>query len=371
MNAPEDSVVPPIAVALRGVTKRYGRARSSDDDVVAVDDITLEIGDGEFFALLGPSGCGKTTTLRMIAGLDEPTAGSIEVFGDDVAALPAHQRPVNTVFQDYALFPHLDVAANVGFGLKMQKVAKPEIRSRVAEALELVRMSDLGARRPSQLSGGQRQRVALARALVNRPKVLLLDEPLGALDLQLRREMQHELKTLQRELGIAFVFVTHDQEEALSMSDRIAIMDGGRLLQIDTPAGVYERPADRFVAGFVGQTNLLDATVVDAHTICLTNGKRLAIDTDLASGTTVVAILRPERARLQQLDATDMPATTSPFVDGVVDTVTYVGNAIIYGVALDWMRLDVRVENTAAERFEPGDSVRAVWPTGAITLVTN
>ena len=362
----------PIAVAFRGVTKRYGRARrgGTADHVIAVDDISFEVGDGEFFALLGPSGCGKTTTLRMIAGLDEPTSGSIEVFGDDVATRPAHLRPVNTVFQDYALFPHLDVVANVGFGLKMQKVARADIATRVADSLELVRMSDLGSRRPSQLSGGQRQRVALARALVNRPKVLLLDEPLGALDLQLRREMQDELKALQRELGIAFVFVTHDQEEALSMADRIAIMDGGRLLQVDTPAGVYERPADRFVAGFVGQTNLLDATVVDTHTICLTNGQRLAIENDLTEGTPVAAILRPERARLQRLDGDELPTVESPFVDGVVDTATYVGNAIVYSVALDWMRLDVRIENGSTERFEPGDPVRAVWATDALTLVT-
>ncbi len=370
MEAAGESVTGPPAVALRGVTKRYRAAPRDADaaaaDVIAVDDVTLEVGDGEFFALLGPSGCGKTTTLRMIAGLDTPTTGSIEVFGDDVATRPANQRPVNTVFQDYALFPHLDVASNVGFGLKMQKVAKAEIRSRVAESLEMVRMNGFESRRPSQLSGGQRQRVALARALVNRPKVLLLDEPLGALDLQLRREMQTELKSLQRGLGIAFVFVTHDQEEALSMSDRIAIMRGGRLLQVDSPAGVYERPADRFVAGFVGQTNLLDATVVDAHTICLPNGTRLPIDNDLATGTPVGAILRPERAHLRHRTG---PIPPGPCVDGVIDEVVFVGNAIVYRVALDWMHLEVRVENGTTERFEPGDEVRAAWPTDAITLV--
>jgi spermidine/putrescine transport system ATP-binding protein len=372
VNTSNDSATYSPAVALRAVTKRFGgtsRVAGQASDVLAVDRVTLEVGDGEFFALLGPSGCGKTTTLRMIAGLDDPTTGSIEVFGHDVANLPANRRPVNTVFQDYALFPHLDVSANVGFGLKMQKVPRPEIRSRVGEALEMVRMNGLGSRRPSQLSGGQRQRVALARALINRPRVLLLDEPLGALDLQLRREMQHELKTLQRDLGIAFVFVTHDQEEALSMSDRVAIMDGGRLLQVDTPAGVYERPADRFVAGFVGQTNLLDATVVDGHSICLTNGMRLPIDNDLPTGTPVGAILRPERARLQHRDGSAPSSDGAPFVDGVIEDVTYVGSAIIHRVALDWMRLDVRLENGAGERFEPGDAVRATWPADAIALV--
>lgn len=362
---------PAHAVALRGVSKRFEPTTGDADAVVAVDSIDLDIEHGEFFALLGPSGCGKTTTLRMIAGLELPSSGSIEVFGTDVAHQPANRRPVNTVFQDYALFPHLDVAANVGFGLKMQKIPKAEVRLRVGEALEMVRLAGHGSRRPSQISGGQRQRVALARAIVNRPKVLLLDEPLGALDLQLRREMQLELKTLQRELGIAFVFVTHDQEEALSMSDRVGIMNGGRLLQTDTPQGVYERPADRFVAGFVGQTNLLDATTVDSSIICLTNGARVSIDHDFAPGTEVGAILRPERAQLELLDGTDLDGADDDgtFLDGVISDVTYLGNAVVHRVGLDWMSLDVRRENAGGASLGVGDRVRVTWPADAMTLV--
>ena len=237
---------PVPAVTIAGITKRFG-------DVTAVDDIDLVIGDGEFFALLGPSGCGKTTTLRMIAGLDFPTMGSLKIFGDEVGTLPPNKRPVNTVFQAYALFPHMNVADNIAFGLKMQKVDRLERDRRVAEAVGLVQLGGMEGRRPNQLSGGQQQRVALARALVNRPKVLLLDEPLGALDLKLRQEMQLELKALQREVGITFVFVTHDQEEALTMSDRIAVMHEGRLLQVGTPEDIYQRPANRFVADFIGQ----------------------------------------------------------------------------------------------------------------------
>ncbi len=264
--AVNDEHAPPTpAVGLHGLTKRFG-------DVVAVRAIELEIGDGEFFSLLGPSGCGKTTTLRMIAGLEFPTEGSLTIFGQEVGTLPPNKRPVNTVFQNYALFPHLDIHDNVAFGLRMQGVGKKDASRRVGEALEMVRLGEMGTRRPSQLSGGQQQRIALARALVNRPKVLLLDEPLGALDLKLRQEMQGELKSLQRELGITFVFVTHDQEEALTMSDRIGVMHDGDLLQVDPPETIYERPVNRFVADFIGQTNLLEGTVEDADTICLANG---------------------------------------------------------------------------------------------------
>ncbi|MCY3634336.1 MAG: spermidine/putrescine ABC transporter ATP-binding protein, partial [bacterium] len=250
------------AVELTAITKRFG-------SVVAVDNVDLEIADGEFFALLGPSGCGKTTTLRMVAGLEFPTEGSLKIFGNEAGTLPPNKRPVNTVFQDYALFPHMTVEANVAFGLKMQRVAKGEIADRVQEAISLVRLEGLEQRRSQQLSGGQRQRVALARALVNRPKVLLLDEPLGALDLKLRQEMQGELKALQREVGITFVFVTHDQEEALTMADRIGVMNEGELLQVGTPSEIYEHPVNRFVANFIGQTNLLDASVVSNDTVCL------------------------------------------------------------------------------------------------------
>jgi putative spermidine/putrescine transport system ATP-binding protein len=238
------------AVRLRGLTKRYGQ-------VTAVDGIDLDIREGELLTLLGPSGSGKTTTLRMVAGFELPTEGTIHLGGADVTTRPPFERDVNTVFQDYALFPHMDVADNVGYGLRVRKVPRAERRDRVAAALAQVRLERFGGRRPSELSGGQRQRVALARALVNRPRVLLLDEPLGALDRQLRQEMQVELKAIQAEVGITFVVVTHDQEEALTMSDRIAVLRDGRIQQVGAPAEVYERPANPFVAGFIGTSNVL------------------------------------------------------------------------------------------------------------------
>jgi len=238
-------------VRLSGLTKRYG-------DVVAVDGIDLEIGRGEFFTMLGPSGSGKTTTLRMIAGFEVPDAGDVELGGRDVGGVPPYDREVNTVFQDYALFPHMTVAENVEYGLRVRKVSRQDRQRRRREALEMVRLSGMDARKPSELSGGQRQRVALARAIVNRPRVLLLDEPLGALDLKLREQMQVELKTIQSDVAITFVYVTHDQEEALTMSDRIAVFDQGRIEQVGVPAEVYEQPATPFVAGFVGVSNLLE-----------------------------------------------------------------------------------------------------------------
>jgi putative spermidine/putrescine transport system ATP-binding protein len=238
-------------IRLRGVRKTYG-------DVVAVDEIDLEIAHGEFFTMLGPSGSGKTTTLRMIAGFELPDAGTVELAGRDVASLPPYDREVNTVFQDYALFPHMSVAENIEYGMRVRKAGKEERASRREAALEMVRLEGYGDRKTSELSGGQRQRVALARAIVNRPRVLLLDEPLGALDLKLREQMQVELKQIQHEVGITFVYVTHDQEEALTMSDRIAIFNEGRIEQVGTPEDVYERPANRFVAGFVGVSNLLE-----------------------------------------------------------------------------------------------------------------
>jgi putative spermidine/putrescine transport system ATP-binding protein len=236
---------------LRGVTKRFG-------EVVAVDNVNLDVVEGEFFAMLGPSGSGKTTMLRVIAGFELPTAGSILLDGEDVSRLPPFDRDVNTVFQDYALFPHMTVAQNVAYGLRVRRVPKLERNERVAEALATVRLDDFGPRRPNQLSGGQRQRVALARALVNRPAVLLLDEPLGALDAKLREQMQIELKAIQQQVGITFIFVTHDQQEALTMADRIAVFDQGRIEQVGTPVEIYERPTTEFVAGFVGTSNLLD-----------------------------------------------------------------------------------------------------------------
>ncbi|MFN8223896.1 MAG: ABC transporter ATP-binding protein [Gaiellales bacterium] len=248
-------------IRLEQLTKRFA-------DVVAVDAIDLHMPPGEFFTMVGPSGCGKTTTLRMIAGFERPTSGEIQLDGVNVAQVPAHKRNVNTVFQSYALFPHLDVARNVGFGLKYQRCTKEETRKRVGEALELVQMGGLATRKPSQLSGGQQQRVALARALVLRPRVLLLDEPLGALDARLRKDLQVELKALQAELGITFVFVTHDQEEALTMSDRIAVMNGGRVEQAGAPRDIYEEPATEFVADFLGVSNLLDANATGEGATC-------------------------------------------------------------------------------------------------------
>jgi len=236
---------------MSGVTKRYG-------EVAAVDHLDLEIAGGEFFTLLGPSGSGKTTTLRMIAGFEQPDAGAVELGGRDVSALPPYDREVNTVFQDYALFPHMNVGENIEYGMQVKRVGRAERRRRALEALETVRLSGYQDRKPGQLSGGQQQRVALARAIVNRPRVLLLDEPLGALDLKLREQMQIELKAIQAEVGITFVYVTHDQEEALTMSDRIAVFNAGRIEQVGTPSEVYERPANEFVAGFVGTSNLLE-----------------------------------------------------------------------------------------------------------------
>ncbi|HEX6886914.1 MAG TPA: ABC transporter ATP-binding protein [Candidatus Nanopelagicales bacterium] len=242
------------AISVRGLRKVFGHGASA---VVAVDGVDLDVLDGEFLTLLGPSGSGKTTVLRLIAGFELPTEGTIELAGQDVTRTPPFDRPVNTVFQDYALFPHMTVQQNIEYGLRVKKVPKGECRARAAEALAAVRLEGYADRRPSAMSGGQRQRVALARALVNRPQVLLLDEPLGALDLKLREQMQVELKAIQREVGITFVFVTHDQEEALTMSDRIAVFNAGRIEQIGSPAEVYERPATQFVAGFVGTSNLL------------------------------------------------------------------------------------------------------------------
>ena len=287
-------------VELHNVTKRFG-------DYTAVDNLDLEIRDSEFFSLIGPSGCGKTTTLRMIAGFEQPTEGEIFIGGHRVEGVPAHRRPVNTVFQNYALFPHMTVAQNVAFGLEMQKVAAPEIKRRVAEALELVRLPQLADRKPRQLSGGQQQRVALARALVNRPQVLLLDEPLGALDLKLRRAMQIELKHIQSEVGITFIYVTHDQEEAMTMSDRIGIMSEGVLQQVGSPHDVYEKPANRFVADFIGETNFLPATVARLETeedypmVTLQGGVRVLAANeghDLRLDQTITLTIRPERINL-------------------------------------------------------------------------
>ncbi|HEY7016960.1 MAG TPA: ABC transporter ATP-binding protein [Gaiellaceae bacterium] len=282
-------------IRLSGLVKRYG-------DLAAVDGIDLDVRRGEFFTLLGPSGSGKTTTLRLIAGFERPDAGSVELAGTDVSAHPPFARDVNTVFQDYALFPHMSVADNVAYGLRIRKVPRPERTSRVAEALEMVRLPELGGRRPAQLSGGQRQRVALARAIVNRPQVLLLDEPLGALDLKLRQEMQVELKRIQQDVGITFVYVTHDQEEALTMSDRMAVMNGGHVEQAGSPREVYEEPRTSFVAGFLGVSNLLDAEAgPDGGACALRIGGRTfrAEQGATEARGEVKAMIRPERIELE------------------------------------------------------------------------
>ena len=287
-----------VAVELSGVTKRFG-------EFVAVDDLSLDIYEGEFFSLLGPSGCGKTTTLRMIAGFEEPTGGSISVAGEQVQGVPPYRRPVNTVFQSYAIFPHLNVFDNVAFGLRRSGVKGEELNTRVTEACEMVQLSGFEKRKPTMLSGGQQQRVALARALVNRPKVLLLDEPLGALDLKLRKELQLELRTLQHEVGITFVYVTHDQEEALTMSDRIAVMNEGKVQQIADPTTLYELPKNNFVANFIGQTNVFSGVVesVSGERVTLRTSREMRIEAysqegaGVGVGTEVQAAVRPEKIR--------------------------------------------------------------------------
>ena len=328
------------AVRLEGLEKRFG-------DVAAVDGIDLEIADGEFFSMLGPSGSGKTTTLRMIAGFELPTAGRVLLHGHDVTTLAPFERDVNTVFQDYALFPHMSVADNVAYGLVIRRVAKDERNRRVAEALQMVRLEGYDKRKPGQLSGGQRQRVALARALVNRPRVLLLDEPLGALDLKLREEMQVELKAIQQQVGITFIYVTHDQEEALTMSDRIAVFNRGRIEQIGAPADVYERPATRFVAGFVGTSNLLTGEA--ARTIV---GR---------AGTFTV---RPEKIHLASPDTE--PSGDEVAATGRVREVVYVGPDTRYIVRLDaGAELVVTEQNlrtTSSEALaQQGREVRLIW----------
>jgi spermidine/putrescine transport system ATP-binding protein len=286
-----------VAVELSGVTKRFG-------EFVAVDDLSLDIYEGEFFSLLGPSGCGKTTTLRMIAGFEEPTEGGISVDGDPVRGVPPYRRPVNTVFQSYAIFPHLNVFDNVAFGLRRSGVKGEELQKRVTDACEMVQLSGFEKRKPGMLSGGQQQRVALARALVNRPKVLLLDEPLGALDLKLRKEMQLYLKNLQHEVGITFIYVTHDQEEALTMSDRIAVMNEGKVQQVADPPTLYEIPKNRFVADFIGQTNVFSGTVESVSgeriTLLTPSGEKVeatAREVDLEVGAEAHAAVRPEKVR--------------------------------------------------------------------------
>ncbi len=309
------------AIRIDGITKKFG-------DFVAVDNIDLEVSSGEFFSLLGPSGCGKTTMLRMLAGFEVPTSGSIVLNGEPVENVPPHKRNVNMVFQSYALFDHLDVQDNIAFGLKRRKVAKEEIGRRVGDALELVDLSTRATARPNELSGGQRQRVALARALVNKPQVLLLDEPLGALDLKLRRQMQVELKAIQREVGITFVYVTHDQEEALSMSDRIAVMSAGRVIQCASPEEVYEHPSEEFVAGFIGISNLLQGKVesrgqVRVGDVCLPVPD---LDDSYSVGDSVQIAVRPEKVAVDEIDKPAYKIVADMFtVQGEIESMVYLG----------------------------------------------
>jgi spermidine/putrescine transport system ATP-binding protein len=346
----------PVAVRLSNVTKTFG-------EFVAVDDLTLEIAEGEFFSLLGPSGCGKTTTLRMIAGFEEPTRGEISVAGEPVRGVPPYRRPVNTVFQSYAIFPHLNVFDNVAFGLRRAGVKGEELRQRVTEACAMVQLEGFEKRKPGMLSGGQQQRVALARALVNRPKVLLLDEPLGALDLKLRKEMQLELKSLQHEVGITFVYVTHDQEEALTMSDRIAVMNEGRVQQVADPSTLYELPKNRFVASFIGQTNVFSGTVesVNAERVTLRTRAGASIEAVAAEGDAVEAgsvahaAVRPEKVRFGADGDNSLP--------GVVKQVVYLGMSTQYFVHLKEETTLVLYQQNVHDGAGPreGEEVSVTW----------
>ena len=324
------------AIELIGVNKRFPAAAAT---VVAVEDVDLQVAAGEFFSLLGPSGCGKTTTLRILAGFEEPTSGRILLYGKDMVGVPPYRRDVNMVFQHYALFPHMTVYDNIAFGLRHKKVAKEEIQRRVADALRLVELEGRERRRPRQLSGGQQQRVALARALVNRPRALLLDEPLGALDLKLRRAMQLELKRIQREVGITFVYVTHDQEEALTMSDRLAVMNAGRIEQLGTPRDLYERPATRFVADFLGTSNILGGRLERAGDrwalAGLGAGERVLVGgaDDLHAGQEVEIVVRPEKMALHA--ATEPPPDGQCALRCTVAEVVYLGTSTNYGVVTD------------------------------------
>jgi spermidine/putrescine transport system ATP-binding protein len=349
------------AIELAGVHKQYV---SHGEAVAAVRHLDLTIAQGEFFSLLGPSGCGKSTTLRMVAGFEEPTGGTVLLDGRDVTRVPPNRRDVNLVFQSYALFPHLDTYHNVAFGLERRKVGKDEIRRRVGEMLEIVALTGMEKRAPRQMSGGQQQRVALARALVNRPRALLLDEPLGALDLKLRQQMQVELKRIQREVGITFVYVTHDQGEALTMSDRIAVMNAGAVEQLGTPREIYERPASRFVAGFIGTSNIVDGTVerVDDGAAVIVYGEDdrvvVPVPAGVHAGRRLEVSVRPERIDLHR---GARPATAGSLLSGEVTEVAYHGTSTNYTVrtaaGADFTVLD----QNGAGAVDRGDRVHLTW----------
>jgi spermidine/putrescine transport system ATP-binding protein len=358
------------AVELHHVVKRF--PGPTGEQVTAVNDVTMQIRDGEFFSMLGPSGCGKTTSLRMIAGFELPTSGEVLIHGKPMGRTPPYQRPVNTVFQSYALFPHMTIGENVAFGLQMKSVPAAEIGPRVTQALQMVRLPGYEKRRPKQMSGGQQQRVALARALVNRPEVLLLDEPLGALDLKLRKEMQLELKKLQREVGITFIYVTHDQEEALTMSDRIAVMSLGVALQVGQANEIYERPNCRFVADFIGETNFLDGTVkgqTGRETEVELSGGLLACaesDAQLSRGQKVSVAVRPEKVGLGQTGAVNC-------FSGRVEEVVYIGTDTHYRVRLaGGQAIRAREQNDQADSrpvAQVGDEVTVAFATPAARVL--
>lgn len=340
------------SVDIVGVSKFFG-------DVVAVDSIDLRVAPGEFLSLLGPSGCGKTTTLRMLAGFENPDGGSMYISGREVSALPPYKRDVNTVFQNYSLFPHMTVAENVAYGLRQKRVDKKEIARRVGEALEMVKMTKLAKRKPRQMSGGQQQRVALARALVNNPSVLLLDEPLGALDRKLRQEMQIELKMLQRDLGITFIFVTHDQEEALSMSDRIAVMLEGHIEQLADPDTIYEDPKSAFVAGFIGQNNFWQGTATTRGLKAYdgTEIESAKMQSGIGAGSAVLACVRPEAIEVTSTD----PGSGANRVAGVLAGVSPLGDIVQFVVRTDSRELLIRAPRREAARVLPGDPVWCTW----------
>jgi spermidine/putrescine transport system ATP-binding protein len=357
----------PVAgeVQLVSVVKRFGT-------FTAVDDVSFTVGAGEFFSLLGPSGCGKTTTLRMIAGFEAPTGGQLRLDGVDVSRVPPYKRNINTVFQQYALFPHLTVSDNVAFGPRSRRRPKAETRQRVGEMLEIVQLSHLANRKPTQLSGGQQQRVALARALVNYPAALLLDEPLGALDLKLRQAMQIELKRIQREVGVTFIYVTHDQEEALTMSDRVAVMNDGKVEQLDAPVAIYDDPASVFVAGFIGQANLWESTVsgVGGTSLELTTlGTTVAapLATGAGIGDAVALMVRPERVQVE----TAQPASDAPAVPATVTGLVFLGPVVRLALeAADGRDIIAHVSHeTDLPLLRPGDEVWAAWDPDAARVL--
>jgi spermidine/putrescine transport system ATP-binding protein len=347
------------AIQVENISMVFGDAR---DPVRALDGVSLEIKANEFFTLLGPSGCGKTTLLRLIAGFEQPTSGSIKLDGQALEGLPPFKRPVNTVFQSYALFPHLTVSQNIAFGLEESRLPKPEITETVSRMLKLVKLEGYEARKPAQLSGGQQQRVALARALANKPKVLLLDESLSALDSKLRKEMQLELKRLQLETGITFVFVTHDQEEALTMSDRIAVMRNGKVAQIGTPREIYNHPRSRYVADFVGETDFLSGTL-KAGRLQLGGGHSIPLETDQPDGTSITVAIRPECLVMID-DHLEGAVNDGEGIPATVKQVVYVGTDTVFYVQMLGQSLRVRTPNNSVSQRDtgskPGDHVRII-----------